>query len=228
MSVRRVTQLMSLSMAAIVMASAAADVSVRASATPAAQAGRVDVLVLFDTDPGAAGVDEVRRLGGDIKHAYRIVPAVAASLPGPAVEALRRNPRVIAVDPDAEITALDLELDNAWGVKHVGAGTVHAAGNKGAGVAVAVLDTGIDYDHPDLDANYLDGYDFVNGDADPIDDNGHGTHVAGTIAAEDDDVASSVVGVAPQARLIALKVLGASGTGSFSDVVAALDWLVQF
>jgi subtilisin family serine protease len=135
---------------------------------------------------------------------------------------------VIAVDPDAEITALDLELDNAWGVKHVGAGTVHAAGNKGAGVAVAVLDTGIDYDHPDLDANYLDGYDFVNGDADPIDDNGHGTHVAGTIAAEDDDVASSVVGVAPQARLIALKVLGASGTGSFSDVVAALDWLVQF
>ena len=55
-----------------------------------------------------------------------------------------------------------------------------------------------------------------------------GTHVAGTIAAEDNDVDSGVVGVAPQARLIALKVLGASKTGSFSDVVAALEWLVDF
>lgn len=228
MAVRRVTRLMFLSMAALVVASATADVSIRASAPALEQAGRVDVLILFASHPGAADVDEVRRLGGNIKHAYRIVPAVAASLPGPAVEALRRNPRVMAVDPDVEITALDVELDNAWGVKHIGAGSVHAAGNKGAGVTVAVLDTGIDYDHPDLDANYLDGYDFVNGDADPLDDNGHGTHVAGTIAAEDNDVDSGVVGVAPQARLIALKVLGASKTGSFSDVVAALEWLVDF
>ena len=225
MRLRRVTRLVCLAIAGAAIASSAADSSIRAAA-PEQQGGRVDVLILFGSHPGAAEVDDVRRLGGQIKYAYRIVPAVAANLPEAAVVALQRNPRVIAVDPDVEITATDLELDNTWGVKHVGAGEVHAAGNKGAGVTVAVLDSGIDDDHPEFDANYLGGYDFVNGDSDPFDDNGHGTHVAGTIGAADDD--TGVVGVAPDAKLIALKVLGASGSGSFSNVVAALDWLVQY
>jgi subtilisin family serine protease len=228
MTLRRFLRLGVFGLAGVVVASSAADSSIRAAALEAQQGGRIDVLILFGSQPGAAEADDVRRLGGQIKHSYRIVPAVAATLPEAAVAALRNNPRVIAVDPDVEITAADLELDNAWGVKHIGAGNVHATGNKGANVTVAVLDTGIDYDHPDLDANFLDGYDFVNDDADPFDDNGHGTHVAGTIAAEDNDVDSSVVGVAPAAKLIALKVLGASGSGSFSNVVAALDWLVQY
>jgi subtilisin len=200
--------------------------SLRAAALEAQQGNRIDVLILFANPLGADDLDVVRGLGGQIKHTYRIVPALAASLPEPAVAALQHNPRVIAVDPDVEITASDVELDNTWGVKHIGAGDLHANGNKGAGVVVAVIDSGIDYTHPELVANYLGGYDFVNDDEYPYDDFFHGTHVAGTIAAADDG--TGVVGVAPEAKLIALKVLDASGSGSFSDVVAALDWLVQY
>jgi subtilisin family serine protease len=223
----RILRLVSLAVAAAALASSAADSVIRAAA-PGSQQNRLDVLILFASHPDAAEQDNLRRLGGNIKHAYRIVPALAANLPEAAVEALRQNPRVIAVDPDVEITAADLELDNTWGVGHIGSGSVHDTGNKGAGVRVAVLDSGIDYGHPELAGSYAGGYDFVNGDPDPSDDNGHGTHVAGTIAAADNDDGSSVVGVAPEANLIALKVLGASGSGSFGDVVAALDWLVEY
>jgi len=94
------------------------------------QGNRIDVLVLFASHPGSADLDDVRRLGGQIKHTYRIVPALAASLPEPAVAALQRNPRVIAVDPDVEITASDLELDNTWGVKHIGPGTFMLTATK--------------------------------------------------------------------------------------------------
>jgi subtilisin family serine protease len=92
-------------------------------------------------------------------------------------------------------------------------------------VKVAIIDSGNDYTHPDLSANYAGGYDFVNIDDDPFDDNGHGTHVAGIVAAVDNDI--GVVGVAPEAWLYALKVLGASGSGRYSDVVAALQWAVK-
>jgi subtilisin family serine protease len=102
---------------------------------------------------------------------------------------------------------------------------VHSTGNEGAGVKVGIIDTGIDYTHPDLAANYAGGWDFVNNDADPFDDNKHGTHVAGTIAARDDD--AGVVGVAPQATLYALKVLDQNGQGDFSSVIAALQWAVD-
>jgi subtilisin family serine protease len=223
---RRLVRLAFLALAGAAIASPAAD-PIRAAAPEAQQGNRIDVLILFASQPGPADHDDVRRNGGQIRFAYRIVPAVAATVPEPAVAALQRNPRVVAVEPDVEITASDLELDNSWGVKRIGAGTLHAAGNKGAGVTVAVLDTGIDYTHPEL-GNYIGGHDFENGDMDPFDDNGHGTHVSGTIAAADNDDDTSVVGVAPQANLIALKVLDEYGSGSFSSVVAALDWLVQY
>jgi subtilisin len=102
---------------------------------------------------------------------------------------------------------------------------VRAAGNGGAGVKVGVIDTGIDYTHSDLDGNYQGGYDFVNADTDPMDDNGHGTHVAGTIAAEQNG--AGVVGVAPAASLYAVKVLDATGSGSYGDVIAGLQWCVD-
>jgi len=133
----------------------------------------------------------------------------------------KKNPKVAYVEMDGEVHTLDTELDNSWGVKHIGAGTVHAD-NKGTGVKVAIIDTGIDYTHSDLDANYKDGYDYVNDDTDPIDDNGHGTHCAGIVAAEDNE--EGVVGVAPEAHLYAVKVLDSSGSGSLSDVIAGIQW----
>jgi subtilisin len=182
-------------------------------------------LIGFKDKPGRAEEALVKGAGGSIRYTYHLVPAIAATIPEAAVEGLLRNPRVSGIEADGMVHAIDAELDNSWGVKHIGAGLVHDSGNKGTGVRVAVLDTGIAYDHPDLDANYHGGYDFVNGDADPYDNRYHGTHVSGSLAAEDNG--AGVVGVAPEAWLYALKVLDSSGNGYFSDIIAALEWAVE-
>lgn len=94
----------------------------------------------------------------------------------------------------------------------------------GVGVVVSIIDTGVDYRHPDLGGDLgpsfkvIGGYDFVNGDSDPMDDNGHGTHVAGIVAAD-----GAIKGVAPGAQILAYKVLDSGGSGSMSDVVAAIE-----
>jgi subtilisin len=183
--------------------------------------GKSRVIITFRDRPTASDVLKVSYAGGKVSRLFRVVPSMVAELPTSAIERLRADPRVLAVEKDQRVQLLDAELDNSWGVKHIGAGVVHPT-NEGAGVKVAVIDTGIDYTHSDLDANYAGGYDFVNDDADPMDDNGHGTMVAGIIAAEDNG--SGVVGVAPQARLYALKVLNAGGSGWLGDVIAGVDW----
>lgn len=192
---------------------------------PAGGTGRVAVLIGFKNVPGPSEQALVHSQAGVIKYSYHLVPAIAASIPEQARAALLANPAVARIELDGTVRALDAELDNSWGVKRIGAGVVHDARNKGAGVKVAVIDTGIDYTHPDLDANYKGGRDFVNNDNDPMDDHGHGTHVAGTIAAEDNG--TGVVGVAPEAWLYALKILDSSGSGSDSDLIAAMQWAVD-
>lgn len=185
----------------------------------------VKVLIRYARHPGRAERAEVRRHGGVIKYNYRLLPVIAATVPEHAIDGLRKNPRITHVEVDARVHKVDAELDNTWGVKRIGSGTVHADGNRGTAVKVAIIDSGIDYTHPDLSANYAGGYDFVNGDDDPIDDDGHGTHVAGTVAAVLNG--EGVVGAAPEARLYALKVLDETGSGFFSDIIAALEWAVE-
>ncbi|HID93008.1 MAG TPA: hypothetical protein EYP60_02825, partial [bacterium (Candidatus Stahlbacteria)] len=192
----------------------------------------VKVLIGFKEMPGVAEQALIRGFGGKIKYTYHLIPCIAATVDQGAIAGILADRRVTHVHPDGRVQALDAELDNSWGVKRIGAGVVHGY-NKGTGVKLVIMDTGIDYTHPDLDANcadedangIIDGYDFVNDDADPMDDNGHGTHCAGIAAAEDNDV--GVVGVAPEATLYALKVLDEGGSGYWSDVIAALQWSVD-
>ena len=155
---------------------------------------------------------------------------------GLAVSTLRRNisdlqslPQVKAVQLDGEVHA-----DLSDSVPLIGAPQVWAlhdgSGHNvtGQGLRVAIIDTGIDYTHPDLGNGFgsghkvIGGYDFVNNDADPMDDNGHGTHVAGIVAAN-----GGVVGVAPGANLLAYKALDAGGSGSWSNVIAAVERAVD-
>lgn len=199
------------------------------------------VFVIFREMPGpaeralisrAAGKSIVRGRRGDVsserpgrvKYLYTIVPAIAAELSQAEIAKLKNHPKVDRIEKDVEIFAADAELDNSWGVAHIGAGYAHDDGTTGLGVKVAVLDSGIDYNHEDLDDNYAGGYDFVNDDNDPIDDNGHGTHVAGIIAAEDNGL--GVVGVAPGASLYAVKVLNSAAVGHYSNIIAALEWCI--
>jgi subtilisin family serine protease len=98
-------------------------------------------------------------------------------------------------------------------------------GTQGDSIVVGILDTGIDYTHPALGGGFgtgfkvIGGYDIINDDPDPMDDNGHGTHVAGIVAADGD----SLKGVAPKALLMAFKVLNADGFGSESEVIAGIE-----
>jgi len=181
--------------------------------------GLVKVLIGFKEKPGAAQQAMVKGVGGKIKYTYNLIPAIAASVPEVAINALQKNPNVKYVEPDGIVQALD-ELDDSWGVKRIGAGVVHNSGNKGTGINVAIIDTGIDYGHEDL--NVVGGKSFVLYTTDYKDDNGHGTHVAGIVAALDNGI--GVVGVAPAANLYALKALDSNGSGYVSDVAYAIQW----
>lgn len=172
----------------------------------------------------------VKGFGGDVKYNFApFINVIAASMPQRALEGLARNPNIAYVEPDADVhtmghTSTIPEYQNSWGVDHIQADLVHPA-NKGTGIKVCIVDTGIDYNHPDLKANYVTGYDFVNSDSNPIDDNGHGTHVSGTVAAVGGN--GGVIGVAPEVSLYAVKVLDAGGSGTYSGVIAGINWCVN-
>ena len=93
---------------------------------------------------------------------------------------------------------------------------------KGEGIRVAVIDTGCDLTHHDLKENMLEGKNFVEIGRPPVDRNGHGSHVAGTIAASDNNL--GMVGIAPKAKIIPIKALGDNGGGNLMDVCKAVDW----
>ena len=108
-----------------------------------------------------------------------------------------------------------------------------------AGVVVGVVDTGVDYNHPDLAANVWSsgasidgcpagthGYNAINGACDPMDDHRHGTHVAGTIGAVGNN-GIGVIGVNGTVKIMGLKFLGSGGSGAISGAVEAIDWAVQ-
>ncbi|MBD3675454.1 MAG: S8 family peptidase [Planctomycetaceae bacterium] len=194
----------------------------------AAPPEKVDVLIGFAQPPGVKDHVNIVMQGGRINHSYSLVPAIAATVPKNALAGLMAQPNVLIVEPDGKVQAIDTdaELAAVWGVTRIGSGYSHQTQEiTGFGVKVAVLDSGIDIDHPDLAANYKGGIDFVNGDGIPDDDNGHGTHCAGTIGAIAGN--GGVVGVAPGVELYAVKVLDANGSGSFSDIIAGLQWCVD-
>lgn len=115
-----------------------------------------------------------------------------------------------------------------YGVRMIEAPKMWAKGEKGLGVVVAILDTGIDRSHPDLKENIIDGRNFTNeGASDDFQDhNGHGTHVAGTIGARENN--KGVVGVAPNCKLLIGKVLDKQGGGSYAQIIEGLKWATNW
>jgi serine protease len=171
-------------------------------------------------------------------RAFEAVDAFAADLTSEEVAALKRSPEVRFVTPTVERHALfdgtplhasaNGSAYRAQQTVPEGVTMIRATNlwryTKGAGINVAILDTGLDTQHPDLAANYAGGYNTFTRSDDPSDDNGHGTHVAGTIAAVDNSF--GVVGVAPQARIWSVKVLDKTGFGLDENVVAGVDWVI--
>ena len=184
--------------------------------------GLVKVLIGFKEKPGPAEQAIVQGVGGKIKYTYNLIPAMAASIPEKAIEVLKKNPNITEIEMDTKVyTCDDIELDNCWGVERIGAGIAHDYGYTGSKVKVAVIDTGIDDLHNELSIE--DYYDFITDrHTNPEDVYGHGTHVAGIIAAKKN--VEGAVGVAPDVLLYDLKALGDDGSGWVSDIIEAIQW----
>lgn len=162
---------------------------------------------------------------GKIKDDLWIINGISANIKQKALEDLQNDPNVQRIGYDATVhTALDQSLgeifaDGVWN-------NFDPKNNlmTGIGMRIAILDTGVDYRHPDLggcfgaDCKVVQGYDFENNDDDPMDDNGHGTHVAAIAAGK-----GKLNGVAPDARIYSYKVLNFNGSGSTTNVIKAIQ-----
>jgi minor extracellular serine protease Vpr len=175
-------------------------------------------------------IDDLRRkkMLDAVHHQFTsLTNTLAISTMASNVEEIRKLPEVAAVYPDNKVSALLEEslavvgTNTVWNLRDRNNGTV-----TGQGITIAVLDTGINYRHPDLggclgaQCKVIGGYNFVEGEdfSDPMDFEGHGTHVAGIVAAN-----GTLKGVAPDAKLYAFKVLDNAGNGLDSAIIAGLE-----
>ncbi len=177
----------------------------------------------------------VKAQGGQVKHVYRVaLQGFNANMPAQAVERMQAaNPNIAYCEQDQIMAAPPIRIEGKpgggggtqpaqttpWGIARVNGG---AAGTFGT---AWVIDTGIDYTHPDLNVDTARSRSFLGGTTTPADQNGHGTHVAGTIAAYDNTI--GVIGVAPGARVVAVRVLDRRGSGSNSGVIAGVDYVAS-
>ena len=200
--------------------------------------GLVRKIVVFNKAVNEPARDAlIKKFGGVKVKDLNLIEGKAVLLPPKAVVALKKEPGVLRVDDDIVFYATGKRIAAGkkaptqppeslqWGVDRIDADLAWAT-STAAGVKVAILDTGIDLDHPDLGANVKGGINTINPRKKPDDDNGHGSHVAGVVAAVRGN-GIGVIGVGPNASLYAVKVLGASGSGYASDVIEGLDWCIQ-
>jgi serine protease AprX len=206
--------------------------------------------VIIRAAPGAAAAVAARvwALGGRVTRELPLIDGFAATVPPAAVASLRSDPAVHSLAPDAPVrvsaTAWTPTAASAGGKEPnsaypqaLRAPQVWQAGDQGQGVTVAVLDTGVT-SSPDLAGrlvtvhNDRTGQDSpcenLSGESDCTDTYGHGTFVAGIIAGNGASSAGAHVGVAPQAKILAIKVTGADGSTDVSNVLAAIQWVVSF
>ena len=159
----------------------------------------------------------------------------AANLTDAEITALKASGTTISIEPDLERHALVDTITAGKQTTPFGMDSVNAPAvwpvtrgkslANGPAIHVAIIDTGIDYNYSELAGVFKGGFNFVNRTGDPLDDAGHGTHVAGIIAAANDG--AGVVGVASDVDIYSLKVLDTCGSGRTSDIISAVQWVVD-
>lgn len=179
----------------------------------------------FQAESRLTANPKILRVGHDIWRKWIETPSFQET-PLPSVESVVRGlPRLA---PSRRLPAAggpgSSEGEVQWGVKRVNAPAAWPA-NQGAGVKIAIIDTGIDPEHPELKDKIAGGYNAVDKNAPWADDHFHGTHVAGIVAAQLDG--KGVVGVAPKATLYAVKVLTKEGSGSLFSIMDGIVWTAQ-
>lgn len=201
----------------------------------AAEASGARFLVKFKPGTPAESIAEINRSTGAIEHDriprldVRVLEAPRGARVGEVVERYRRNPNVAFAEPDVVLKATSITPNDAYWpyqrseLERIAAPQGWAITSGSGSVTIAILDSGVNVSHPEFAGRLAAGYDFVNSDADPSDDFGHGTMVAG-IAAATGNNAIGVAGIDWQARIMPVKVLGASGAGYSSVIAKGIVW----
>ena len=191
-------------------------------------------IVVFKGDvaqPAALAAQLTQRHGGQVTHTYtNALKGFAARLPSAAVTALNNNPNVDYVEQDATVSLNETLLSPTqqqggatWGLDRIDQPALELSGAynyqyTGAGVYAFVIDTGILSSHADFGGRVAAGYTAVTDGGGTTDCNGHGTHVSGTVG-------GNTYGVAKGVTLVPVRVLGCSGSGTNSGVIAGIDWV---
>src|SRR5215216_5744655 len=182
-------------------------------------AGRFIVTLKERTSPAAVAREHGVRPDYVYTHALN---GFAGAISDAARQGLLRDNRVVRVEPDGIATIVSTETNATWGLDRVDQralplSTTYTYSNTGAGVRAYIIDTGIRFDHSEFGGRASSGYDAVDGGS-ADDCNGHGTHVSGTVG-------GSTYGVAKGVTLVAVRVLNCSGSGTWSGVIAGMDWV---
>lgn len=202
---------------------------------------KVPMIIGFNSEIGESDIQVLRVQGADIKRVLKKINAISVRISPQAISALEKNPNIKYITENRKVKLIEgpenVDIGNVnignvkigdidplvqslpWGVNKIDAELVHPF-YKGAGVLVSITDTGVNDSHEDLIGRVVGQWDYVNNDADAEDDHGHGTHVAGTIAANNNTI--GVIGVAPSVNLLAMKFLDSTGSGWFDDAAASI------
>jgi serine protease len=186
--------------------------------------GGKTVLVGFHSQPGDAEAALITGLGGQVIHRYKYIPVFAATISASQTDVLAADPRIAYVEDDITMVPFAGKQVMDWGVFKVEAAGAWALGYRGAGVKVGIFDSGIDIDHPDLVV--AGGIDLV-GDGNGLDDcQGHGTHVAGIVAAKANG--HHTVGVAPQVQLYSMRFADCAWAGgTLVKMIQGVEWAID-
>ncbi|MEU4659383.1 S8 family peptidase [Streptomyces sp. NPDC023723] len=176
----------------------------------------------------AAGKDVVEEYGGTVKKTYRsALNGYTATLSATEAARLAADPAVASVEQNQRVALADTTQSSApWGLDRVDqtslplSGTYTYPDTAGSGVTAYVIDTGVRITHSDISGRASYGYDAVDGDTTASDGNGHGTHVATTIA-------GTTYGIAKKAKIVAVRVLDNSGSGTTAGVIEGIDWVTD-
>jgi subtilisin family serine protease len=189
------------------------------NAAPEIIPGRFIVTVADGVDPAAVA----RAHGISADYVYRhAINGFAGAISDLARGGMLGDARIVSIEPDGEAHALGIETGATWGLDRVDQRNRPVDGlyhynNTGAGVTAYIIDTGIRFDHQEFGGRAVTGFDAVTSGGNAADCNGHGTHVSGTVG-------GSTYGVAKGVTLVAVRVLDCSGSGSWSGVIAGMDW----